>query len=238
MKKHLAVIVIAALLIVVGLSGCNEIFYRFTINAKYSYIMSYPEGGGIFLINMTPRNNFNGNVSLKIEASVNLNVQVNKDILSESSRVAEITLYPNNLTRIGLHEIELTATNANISRLISLEVDIFNRSIGNPSSYILGKKNKLINWIEKKYPIFGNISDQDWFAYMTYVDILVVEHWTFISPEWEIRLCCHITIPPYNWSMMRLRKIGEIEPILAVKCEFNNIIYEIPISDYPIINGY
>ena len=238
MKKHLAAIVIVFLLMIVGLSGCNEIFNKFTINAKYSYIMSYRDGGGVFLINMTARNNFNGTVSLKIDASANLNVQINKDTLNESSRVAEITLYPNNLTRIGLHEIELTATHANISRIISLEVDILNRSIGNPSPYIIGKKNKLIHWLENEYSIFDNISNQDWFAYMTYVEILVVEHWTFISSEWEMRLCCHITIPPYNWSMMRLRKIGEIEPILAFKCEFNDMIYEIPISDYPIIYGY
>jgi len=238
MKKHLAVIFITVLLMVVGLNGCNEIINRFTIDAKYSYIMSYRDGGGIFLINMTPRHNFNGNVSLKIDASANLNVQINKDILNESSRVAEISLYPNNLTRIGLHEIEITATHANISRLITLEVEILNHSIDNPSSYIIGKKNKLINWLESEYPIFDNISNQDWFAYMTYVEILVVEHWTFISSEWEIRLCCHITIPPYNWSMLRLRKIGEIDPILAAKCEYNDIIYEIPISEYPIMHGY
>ena len=238
MKKHLAVIFITVLLMVVGLNGCNEIFNRFTIDAKYSYIMSYRDGGGIFLINMTPRHNFNGNVSLKIDASANLNVQINKDILNESSRVAEISLYPNNLTRIGLHEIEITATHVNISRLITLEVEILNHSVGNPSSYIIGKKNKLINWLESEYPIFDNISNQDWFAYMTYVEILVVEHWTFISSEWQIRLCCHITIPPYNWSMLRLRKIGEIDPILAAKCEYNDIIYEIPISEYPIMHGY
>jgi hypothetical protein len=237
MKKHLIVIIII-LLMVVGFSGCNEIFSRFTINAKYTYIMSYRDGGGIFLINMTPRHNFYGNVSLKIDASANLNVKLNNDILNESSRVAEITIYPNNLTRIGLHEIELSASHTNISRLISLKVDILNRSIGTPSSYIIGKKNKLIHWLESEYPTFNNISNQDWFAYMTYVEILVVEHWTFLSSEWELRLCCHITIPPYNWSMLRLRKIGEIEPIFAAKCDFNDIIYDIPISDYPIMHGY
>jgi hypothetical protein len=237
MKKYLIVITVI-LIMVVGFSGCNEIFIRFNLNAKYSYIMSYRDGGGIFLINMTPGHNFYGNVSLKIDASANLNVKLNNYRLNESSRVAEITIHPNNLTRIGLHEIELSAAHKNVSRLLSLEVDIINRSIGNPSSYIIGKKNKLIYWLESEYPTFYNISNQDWFAYMTYVKILVVEHWTFLSSEWELRLCCHITIPPYNWSMLRLRKVGEIDPIFAAKCDFNDTMYEIPISDYPIIYGY
>jgi hypothetical protein len=38
--------------------------------------------------------------------------------------------------------------------------------------------------------------------------------------------------------MLRLRKRGEIEPIFAAKCEFDDKIYEIPVSDYPIMYGY
>ena len=79
MKKYLIVILIVILPTLVGLSGCNEIFYRFTINTKYSYIMSYRDGGGVFLINMTPRHDFYDNVSLKIDAGANLNVQIDND---------------------------------------------------------------------------------------------------------------------------------------------------------------
>ena len=44
---------------------------KFEIAAKYSYIRSYPEGGGIFIIKMTPKNGFSGYVSLQINADPN-----------------------------------------------------------------------------------------------------------------------------------------------------------------------
>ena len=49
---------------------------KFEIEAKYSYIRSYPEGGGIFIIKMTPKNDFSGYVSLQINTDSNLNAQL------------------------------------------------------------------------------------------------------------------------------------------------------------------
>ena len=47
-------------------------------------------------------------------------------------------------------------------------------------------------------------------------------------------------IPPHDWSMIRIRKRGEIEAEIAYKQDSatNDYVYEIPISEYPIFNGY
>ena len=83
---------------------------KFEIKTKYSYIRSYPGGGGIFIINMTPKNDFSGYVILKINADTNLNAELDRETLDKESQVAELTIQPNELTDLKTYEIELTAT--------------------------------------------------------------------------------------------------------------------------------
>lgn len=92
---------------------------KFEIAAKYSYIRSYPGGGGIFIIKMTPKNGFSGYVSLQINADPNLNAQLNTETLNKQSQVAELTIQPNELTELQTHEIVLTATYHKKSRPVT-----------------------------------------------------------------------------------------------------------------------
>jgi hypothetical protein len=83
---------------------------KFEIEAKYSYIRSYPEGGGIFIIKMTPKIGFSGYVSLQINADPVLNAQLDRETLNKKSQVAELTIQPNELTELKTYEIVITAT--------------------------------------------------------------------------------------------------------------------------------
>jgi hypothetical protein len=215
-----------------------ESINNFTLKSKYSHIQSYREGGGIFPIYLVPHHDFQENIILSINADANLSVQLNTYILNNNSRNAEVTIHPNNDIELGNHTIEITATQGSLSNKIYLTVEIIDVNISEPTSYITGKRDEFINWLENEHPEYENLSNQDWFSYKTYPLILVVEHWTFLNTAWELRLCCHITIPPYNWSKMCLRKLGDIDPVFAAHCESNGTIYEIPISEYPIMYGY
>ena len=250
---------------------------EFTIGAKYSYIRSYRGGGGIFIINITPKNDFSGFVFLWIKAAPNLNTRLDKRYLNKDSRIAEITICPNEFTEIKTHQIVLIAihfkmpilttifhvinnllparlqfsTNRlydyqNVSflatslfeiRKLVFEVEIFNWSSDNLPDAIV-KKDELIKWLESKHPEFGTFSDKESFAYVTYPGILIVEHWTFLYKEWEVRICYHVMIPPHDWSKIWLRKLGEVQPIFAAIQESDGTTYEIPVSDYPTFYGY
>jgi len=251
---------------------------KFEIEAKYSYIRSYPEGGGIFIIKMTPKNGFSGYVSLQINTDSNLNAQLDRKTLNQQSQVAEITIEPNESTELKTYDIILTATYhkkskhmtffnwiskiklpflsnlinlvfnryfkdynyeyiSQIKETLVLEVEMFDWSSDNLPDAII-KRDDLIKWLEAKHPEFGNFSGENWFAYLTYPAHLIVEHWTFLYEKWEMRICYHVTIPPYNWSMICLRPRGEVDAIFAAKRESDATTYEIPISDYPIFYGY
>jgi len=251
---------------------------KFEIEAKYSYIRSYPEGGGIFIIKMTPKIGFSGYVSLEINADPNLNAQLDKEILNKQSQVAELTIQPNELIEIKTYEIVLTATYHKKSRhatflnwinkikfpvlsyLIShlfnrcnsdsggahlsyidetlvLEVEMFHWSSENLPEAII-KRDELIDWLEAEHPEFGTFSGENSFAYVTYPAHLIVEHWTFLYEKWEMRICYHVTIPPYYWSKIWLRPRGEVDAVFAAKREYDGTTYEMPVEDYPTYYGY
>ena len=251
---------------------------KFELEAKYSYIRSYPEGGGIFIIKMTPKRGFSGYVSLQINTDSNLNAQLDRKTLNKQSQVAEITIQPNELTELKTYKIVLTATYhkkskhmtffnwiskikfpflsyvinhlfnrcnsdydcaplSHIKETLVLEVEMFDWTSDNLPDAII-KRDELIDWLEDEHPEFGNFSGENWFAYLTYPAHLIVEHWTFLYEKWEMRICYHVTIPPYNWSMLCLRPRGEVDAIFVAKRESDGTTYEIPISDYPIFYGY
>ena len=212
----------------------NELY---EIQSKYSYIRSYPGGGGIFIIKMTPKNDFKGYVSLQINADSNLNAALDKHVLDEDSQIAELTIQPNEQVDFKTYEIILTATYHKnlidlifsqwinkiklplLSRLINLIIKHFNNNLGkaqvtgvddeivlqvetfNWNSDSLGdaiiKKDDLEKWLEAEHPEYGPFSGETYFAYITYPAHYIVEHWTFLYENWEIRICYHVMIPPH-----------------------------------------
>jgi hypothetical protein len=216
---------------------------RFIVEPKYSYIRSYPGGGGIFIVKLVTDGYFNNDVRLYMVADPALNARIDKRVLSPSSDIAEITIRPDDSIGIGIFEIELKAVHAgnpsNIEQYqkIALQVELFQWGPTNPVN-VIPKRDEFIAWLETEHPELGNFSDRIWFPYMTYPQIWIVEHWTFLDEDWEFRLCYHVTIPPYDWSKILLRRRGEWNPILAATRESDGTIHEIPVVDYPIMFGY
>jgi len=251
---------------------------KFEIEAKYSYIRSYPGGGGIFIIVMTPKNDFSGFVSLKLIADPKLNAQLDKENLNKQSQVAELTIQPDESIEIKNYEISLVATYHKKSRFhttfqnwiakikfpflsflfshlfrrisadspmkpliniktLTLEIEMINWPSNNLPDAII-KRDELINWLENEHPEFGSFTGENCYAYITYPGHLVVEHWTFLYENWEMRICYHVMIPPYDWSMLYLRKHGEVDTFFTAKRESDGTTYEIPTDDYPTFYGY
>ncbi len=210
---------------------------RFTIDAKYSKIRSYPEGGGIFLVRVAPTDALSEEINLSIRADARLNARIDVNELNRPSGIAEITIQPDQSIDIRVHPIMVYATRLNTTRVVRLKVEMINWPSGNAQPAMV-KRDEFVAWLETDHPEFGKFSGRDWFPYMTYPGILVVEHWTFLDQDWEMRICFHVMIPPHDWSMLLLRKRGEWNLIFAAKRESDGTIYEIPISDYPTFFSY
>ena len=247
------------------------------IDAKYSYIRSYPSGGGIFLLSVSSDHMFPGCVLLDVCGDANLQIQVSHRVLHQNSRVTELTVAPNEAIDFGMHELVVTAVHVRmplLSRLLIildrmlpsgvdgfstwlldvyqrvgfslglcslqrlvLAVEIFDWSSDNIGDAVI-KRNEFLSWLAIEYPGYGGFSDASMVAYVTYPEIFIVEHWTFLYKEWEMRVCYHVMIPPHDWSQLCLRRRGALNPLLAAYRESGGTIYEIPLDEYPILFGY
>ena len=214
---------------------------EFEIQSKYSKIRSCNNGGGLFIIYLEPGYDFEGKVELTVIGEDNLNIDLNRNYLDKNNPVAELTIKPNfiEIEDAEIHEILITAKSKTTSKLILLEVEMYNWD-GAISQEEIGRFNNMIDLVIKQNKKYELLKDEDFFSYCTYPQILIVSHSTFLSENWEVRFCYHVMIPPHDWSMVSIRKRGEIEAEIAYKQDSatNDYVYEIPISEYPIFNGY
>ncbi len=215
----------------------------FSIVPKYSYIRSYPGGGGIFIVRLLSTGIFIGDVNLYLKADPSLNASLDRNTLNSRYNIAEITIQPSESVELGTYEIDLYAaygvspSHTGKYVKITLEVEVMQWGPTNPSN-VISKMDDFVEWLEAEHPELGNFSNRIWFPYMTYPQIWIVEHWTFLDEDWEFRLAYHVTIPPYDWSKILLRRRGQWNPVLAAERDSDGTIHEIPISEYPIMFGY
>lgn len=209
----------------------------YELYAKYSYIRSYPEGGGIFIVYITTGSGFSGSVKLRIEADPALNASLSKTTLDNASRVADIIIRPDANAAIKKYTVAVRAEHAGKVRTLPLEVELYNWE-NSPVETPLLKRNEFKNWLisrNNKYQSIFGVPDK---LFHTYPEILIVEHYTYITEEYEVRFCYHVMIPPHDWSMILIRRRGAIDAELAARRESDGTINQIQVSDYPILLGY
>lgn len=209
----------------------------FTIEAKYTYYRSYPNGGGIYVLRVVPGAGFEGDVVLSLNADRALGAQLDRTTVNATETVFEVTLHPSRNVVIGVMTFDVIATNSDMSQTVTLEADIWDWGDGD-AGVANQKREEFVTWLEQTHPELGSFSGRSWNSYVTYPGIMIVEHWTHLDYEWEFRVCHHVMIPPYDWSKMCLRRRGEWDPILAAHRETDGTIYEIPIEEYPTFYGY
>lgn len=214
----------------------------FGLEAKYTYIGSYPTGGGVFILRLVPGADLTGDVALNISALKTLNATLTTTTVNAETPIAEVVISSTAQVPIALHNITVTASNQTHEEVIQLEVDVIPWGIVS-MNWAQEKYGQFEDWLRDEHPELGNFASQKWELYSTYPRIVVVEHYTFLSDDWEMRICFHVMIPPYDWSKMLLRPRGQWDPILAAVREWDEgaqdyVISEMPVEDYPIINGY
>lgn len=210
---------------------------RLTLLTRYDSIRSYPGGGGVFTIAIVPDQDFTGRAILSIDADPALHARLDRSTLNRGRSVAELKLRPSLDIAAGLYTISLQVMHNGMRYTHSLHVRVFEWSQAVPGVE-MEKRAAFLSWLATAHPELGDISARPFTRYITYPEILIVEHWTFLGSAWDMRLCFHVMIPPDDWSMMLLRRTGSLTPLLAARRESDGSIHEIPIAEYPLLCGY
>ncbi|MEW6410951.1 MAG: hypothetical protein AB1483_00600 [Candidatus Zixiibacteriota bacterium] len=214
----------------------------FNVEAKYTYVRSYPGGGGIFVLRLVPGADLTGDVALSVSADKMLGASVSTPVVNSVDPVFEVTISPTNQVTLATHIVTVTANNQSMSQTVELQVEVVNWGILS-MNIAQETQDRFIDWLNVAHPELGTFSNQDWEIYGTYPQIMIVEHYTFLSSDWEFRVCFHVMIPPYDWSKMLLRGRGEWDATIAAIREWDEVsqtyvIHEIPVEEYPVIYGY
>lgn len=229
------------LLLIAVIISCekeNDLATSFKLVAEFDSIRSCPNGGGIFILKVSETDENAGDIQLNVEASSDLNALRTKYLINKESPVSEIIIKPIQDIEIKDYIIKVNASNPSCDTVLNLYVNMFDwpSEIGEDA---LLKRDEYIAWLEDNYLEYNIKANQEWFAYLTYPQILIVEHITFLNDLYEFRLCRHAMIPPYDWSMIRLRKRNEAEPFFAAKQDSSGgNIHQISIEEYPEMFGY
>jgi hypothetical protein len=243
-RKYLRLALCCLVMLIIIICSCDHAVSpvpdnigEFTLETPYTYIRSHSTGGGVLIVKLIPGEKYSGNVTLNLIADQNLNAQLDKTQLNEITPVVEITIRPNLAVEVKTYQLKIIATNSDNTDTLNFDIEILIWPSGDDSEGAL-KRDEFTTWLESEYPEYGSFSEREWFSYLTYPQILIVTHLTYLDDDWEVRLCYHVMIPPYDWSYIRLRRRGEVEPAFAAKRESDGTIYEVSISDYPILFDY
>ena len=206
----------------------------FSLHCINTSVRSYIGGGGVFIIAIKPDPQFSGTVQLAVEADPLLAVQLTRYRLDEFISYAELTVEPCAPIAQGTSTITVRATHHGRTITRQLDVDLYEWEQNEPGTEII-KRDEFVSWLAKEHPEVGDLSAEQFRRYMTYPQILIVEHWTFLNQDWEFRVCFHVMIPPHDWSMMLLRRRGCAQPLLAARRDSDGTIAEIPVDEYPVL---
>lgn len=209
--------------------------YKFI--AKYDSIRTFPNGAGVFVLKIKPNSDFDGSVKLKIIANDLLGATLDKTCLSSKDTVVNIYIKPSDDIEKKTYEIEVLALHSNIEKRIKLKIIVFDWQNGN-AEVAIEKFELFKNWIDANKPEYSEIFNLIKNKYLTYPEILIVEHWTFINSLYEVRFCFHVMVPPDDWSMLQVRKLKKFEPDFSLFRDTYGNIKEISNAEYPTFFGY
>ena len=212
----------------------------FTLEAKHTYIQSYPDGGGVFLVRLVPGDGFTGEVDLSMDADAALGVQMNTSVLTATSPIVEIILNPTSSVAVQTYTMLLSGVNTTDQASVALDVEVKNFATApNDASPTKDRRRQFIKWLKKTHPELGPFENNCRVYYQTYPGMKIVEHWTFLEANYEMRVCLHVMMAPEDWAKLWLRPRGEWDAVFAAMMDTDGATpYEMPLEDYPIYYGY
>jgi hypothetical protein len=234
MKFSRLILVVCALALL--FMGCGkEGTQAFRLGVVADTIESYPSGGGLFIGYISGFSGIQEPVAISVEGDARLHPKLTRTSLSGTDSVFELIVKPEAKLVLGDYPIKITATSGDDSEEIELVVSLVDNGANREDALV--KFDQFFQWLSQEKPEVAQEIQSDFFLYKTYL-ILIVEHYTVLTENYEIRFCYHVMIPPYDWSKIRIRERNVIEPELAAERSTDGTIHEIAVSDYPTFYGY
>ena len=201
----------------------------YTLEAEPRSLLSYPGGGGLFILVMTPGKGFEGSVRLTVDAVHTLNPQLTTETLSTNKRVAEVEIRPDSTAAIGIYTLKVISEHSMLKDTLELEVDVVDTNV--PIERLQDSPpSDFVQWLEKEHPEFCIEEGQEWFIWFKYPGLDGAGTWVFLNQSWEMTIRKEVMPSRPTWFLLRRR--DEVTPTFAASQNTYNTIIEISVEEW------
>jgi hypothetical protein len=93
-------------------------------------------------------------------------------------------------------------------------------------------RDLFLPWLIREHPEFGITAGTKWTGALSGAQLLVVSHYLYFSPEWELGVEWHVMIAPYDWANVYLRhRFTEIAPSFGARID--SVSDSTPVHEVP-----
>lgn len=133
-----------------------------------------------------------------------------------AGEVAEVTVVPDATAIERPIEIVVTATRGDlvVTERRTTTVMTWEDDRGDDADALLAV---FVEWLAAERPELGIGPDTGFNGSLSAPGLLIVNHYLYLSDEWEVGLSWHIMIPPDDWADIYLRPRDEAAPTLGFR---------------------
>jgi hypothetical protein len=191
----------------------------YTLAFSDSTMSTYPGGGCVIIMEMTPSEDFEGSVRLEVKGETGLNARVNKSDVTSEKRITEIIIHPDSTLAPGKYQLSLYYTHG--GKIGILPIPVINNNYGKPLTYDFACDTVLpefMNWCQENYPKLKTLENNDYLVYaISGTPIGGSAIYIAVNSEWEMHFhwTIHLGDPPLRgtiYSKFLIRRMGEKEP--------------------------
>jgi hypothetical protein len=192
--------------------------YRlYTIRMSDSILSTYPGGGIVVIIEMTPSDDFEGSVLLSAKSVAGINPRVNLNELTPENRVTELIAQPDSSLSDGTYPVSLFLSHG--AKIDTLTVPVTILTTGMWYVYPTFKNaaveffSEFCTWCNAHRDSVNTLDPGTFFLYaISNASIGGSGTYVAISNEWEIHFKWQGGDPTYLHSQFLLRRMGEKTP--------------------------
>ena len=207
-------------------------FYR--LEAYPDEVETHPGHGGVYVLVMTPKELFSGDVELSIEADPVFTIETTGEYLSMDHPIQEVTIKPDTTLTRGVWSILALFTYEGAVDTLELKASCEFPQIPYLKTRMVDEFNDFLNWIKDYRPDIEISADEEWYVYNKYPGIVGGASDVFLNDRWSVTVNTHTF---YTAAEILLRPRCSFDPIFAAGREEDGTIHEISIDEFGIPYG-
>lgn len=133
--------------------------------------------------------------------------------------VAEVEVIPDAASVDTTLTVTISGARNGLARTAVVDLEILDMQ-DDLGPYAAQMRDLFVPWLETNHPDLGITNSTQWTGTLVDPQVLVVQHYLFLTDTWEMGVSWHVTIPPHDWTQIYLRRrFEEMTPSYGFKID-------------------